>query len=122
LERSLNGQPIEWFPGGAGKWGAGLAPFGFGGFGYDGSLAAGLGRGAFGLGAFGFDAEWAEWLSDPLPPGTCCFAAVSYDSLGNAGEPSAEFDLTILATPSGMTQLSVAGSAGDDSITLSWAN
>ena len=119
-DRPINDRPIEWFPDGAGQWGFGLAAFGESSFGWDSDGSPGFGIGGFGAGNFGFDAGWASWLSGPLPPGVHRFAVVASDPLGNAGEPSGQVEVTIVAPPPRVRGPAVSGSAAGDAIVVSW--
>ena len=117
----LNRSPIEWYPGGLGLWGFGLAEFGGAAFGFDinDQGPPGFGCGGFGIGEFGFDAGWAEWLSDPLAAGTYCLAVVASDELGNAGAASPAAMATIVPLPTMIGELTVAAGTSGGAM-LSW--
>ena len=69
------------------KCGFGLAGFGAGDFGWDGSTAVGFGIGAFGGGDFGLAADVLEWISGPLEAGDYRFGVVVRDARGLASAP-----------------------------------
>lgn len=118
LTSPLNHRPIQWWPDGVNQWGFALAPFGLADFGGDADDACGFGVGGLGIGQFGFDAEWASWLSDPLPPGQHSFVVVVCDELGNESPPSPEAAVTICDLPPRVADLAVAGDAGE--LAVSW--
>ena len=64
------------------KGGFGLALFGAGDFGYEGSSAVGFGEGVFG-GEFGFDCDEIRWTSSILESGEYGFSVKVKDGLGN---------------------------------------
>lgn len=78
------------------KCGFGMAGFGAGDFGYEGSAAAGFGKGSFGHSWFGFDAETFEWVSEPLPAGTYKFGVKVTDRRGRESEPGESDPVTVI--------------------------
>lgn len=92
----------------ADKCGFGLAGFGEGDFGWDGSAAVGLGLGAFGLGEFGFDADVLEWVSGPLATGDYRFGVIVRDATGYASEASEIGPVFVGPAAKGVERMAVA--------------
>ena len=81
----------------------------------------GYGCGGYGVGAYGQSAAPYEWRTDPLEPGTWCFAVVAVDAAGNHLATAAEVEIDVAPLPRPPSNFRVSDyDAQGRMATLSW--
>ena len=109
----------EFYPGSRRAGGFAIGQFGYGGFGWDGSDAAGFGYN-FGYGQFGFDCQMLEQITETLPPGEYPIEVIVADEHGNESD-AYETTVTLDTYPRPAGDLDIDSyNSGADELKLTW--
>ena len=100
LAAKINFTPVDAWPDGHGKVGAGLGPAGYGPAGY-GNGGVGAGAGPAGYGMAGFGGDVLSFTTEPLLDGDWLLGVVAVDPAGNPATDPETYAATQTATVAG---------------------